>query len=219
VDNIEEEKARRNESIVSLLQDFAYMEGRGYGLNSMVAAMRAAGLAPPQMTDNGASFGLRLRNHVLMSPEALSWLRQFDAFDLSPQERLALAYLRVNDRLYNRDYVRLTNCTSVEATQALRRLTEKAVVEMKGTRGGAYYTLPDQMPEPPPNLLDAALTDEERVLKLTQQKRLIGRQDVVALLGYSPAAATTLLRRLKRQGRLIQHGKKRLSRYSLPNTV
>ena len=49
---------------------------------------------------------------------------------------MALAYLRVNERLYNRDYVRLTGCTSVEATQALRQMVEEGVLAMQSTRGG-----------------------------------------------------------------------------------
>jgi len=46
VDNIEDEQATRNEAIVSLLQDFGFMEKRGYGFNGIVATMREAGLSP-----------------------------------------------------------------------------------------------------------------------------------------------------------------------------
>ena len=133
------------------------MERRGYGFNGIVAALREAGLSPPLLRDNGASFGLCLKSHVLMAPEALQWLRQFDGFDLSPPERLALAYLRVNERLYNRDYVRLTGCTSVEATQALRQMVDKGVLAMQSTRGGAYYVLPETVPQPQPGLFGTGI--------------------------------------------------------------
>lgn len=215
VDNIEDEQATRNEAIVGLLQDFGYMERRGYGFNGIVSAMREAGLSPPLVRDDGSSFGLWLKSHVLMSPEALAWLRQFEGFDLLPQERLALAYLRVNERLYNRDYVRLTGCTSAEATQALRRMVENGLLKMQGTRGGAYYVLPKSLPEPLPTLFDETTTDEERVLTLASQRGSIRRQDVIELLRCDPKTASNLLLRLKRQRRLQQHGKKKGAHYSI----
>jgi ATP-dependent DNA helicase RecG len=215
VDNIEDEQATRNEAIVSLLQDLGYMEKRGYGFNGIVAAMRQAGLAPPLVRDTGASFDLCLKSHVLMAPEALTWLRQFDGFDLSPQERLALAYLRVNERLYNRDYVRLTACTSVEATQALRRMVDKGVLAMQGTRGGAYYVLPEKLPEPQPSLLDAALTDEERILRLARREGKIKVSLCMERLGLSRDCASKLLRRLVERGHLQAHGKLK-GRYYTP---
>jgi ATP-dependent DNA helicase RecG len=214
VDNIDDEQATRNEAIVSVLADYEYVERRGYGFNAMVGEMRDAGLAPPLLRDNGASFGLCLKSHVLMAPEALTWLKQLDGFDLSPQERLAMAYLRVNDRLYNRDYARLTGCTSVEATQGLRRMVEKGVLSMQGTRGGAYYLLPEALPAPQPPPLHSALTNEELVLLLAKERGLIDRQDVMSALHCDPRTASNLLRRLKRWGRLQQQGTKSGARYS-----
>ena len=170
-------------------------------------------MSPPLVRDNGASFDLCLKNHVLMSPEILQWLHQFDGFNLSPQERLALAYLRVNERLYNRDYVRLTGRTSVEATLDLRRMVEQGVLKMQSTRGGAYYILPPSLPESQPDL---SLTDEECVIALTKELGRISRDDVVAALHCEVKAASNILKRLTRQGLLQQHGKKKGVRYSLP---
>jgi ATP-dependent DNA helicase RecG len=214
VDNIEDEKSTRNEAIVGLLENINYVERRGWGFNNMVSAMRVAGLAPPLLRDNGASFGLCLKSHVLMSPEGVVWLRRFDGFDLSPQEKLALAYLRINERLYNRDYVRLNECTATEATQTLRRMTDKGVVQMRGRHGGAYYVLPEQLPESQPNLLTATLTDEERVIALAKERGSISRRDVVAALDLEPKTASVLLLRLKRRKQLLQYGSKRYARYT-----
>jgi ATP-dependent DNA helicase RecG len=214
VDNIEDEQATRNEAIVNLLQDYGFMEKRGYGFNGIVATMREAGLAPPQVRDNGASFDLYLKSHVLMSPETLQWLRQFDGLDLSPQEKLALAYLRVNERLYNRDYVRLTGRTSVEATQELRRMVDKGALVMQSTRGGAYYFLPKSLPLPSPNLFDAALTDEERILLLTQQKGKITVGMCVKELGLPRRRASFLLAKLVDRNNLQAHGKLRWRYYT-----
>jgi ATP-dependent DNA helicase RecG len=215
VDNIEDEQATRNQAIVNLLQDFGFMEKRGYGFNGIVATMRETGLSPPLVRDNGASFDLSLKSHVLMSPETLQWLRQFDGFDLSPHERLALAYLRVNEWLYNRDYVRLTGRTSVEATQDLRRIVDKGALVMQSTRGGAYYVLPKTLPPPSSNLFDAALTDEERVLQLVKQKGKIDVKSCIEQFGLSRDRASKLLRRLVEMKHLQAHGKLRWRYYTL----
>jgi predicted HTH transcriptional regulator len=150
-----------------------------------------------------------------MSPETLQWLRQFDGFDLSPHERLALAYLRVNEWLYNRDYVRLTGRTSVEATQDLRRIVDKGALVMQSTRGGAYYVLPKTLPPPSSNLFDAALTDEERVLQLVKQKGKIDVKSCIEQFGLSRDRASKLLRRLVEMKHLQAHGKLRWRYYTL----
>jgi ATP-dependent DNA helicase RecG len=214
VDNIEDEQATRNEAIVSLLQDFNYMERRGYGFNGIVAVMRAAGLSPPLLRDDGSSFDLCLKSHVLMSPEALEWLREFEGLDLSPQERLALAYLRVNERFYNRDYVRLTGCTSVEATQALRHMVDKGLLKLHSTRGGAYYTLPEQLPQPQPSLLDAMLSDEERILQLAKREGRITAGMCIEKFNLPRKRASRLLQRLSQEGRLRPHRSRRWRYYT-----
>jgi len=209
VDNIEDEQATRNEAVVNLLQDFGYMEKRGYGFNVIVKSMREAGLSPPLVRDSGASFDLCLKSHVLMSPETLHWLKQFDGLDMTPQERLSLAYLRVNERLYNRDFARLTGCTSVESTQVLRRMREKGVLSMQGIRGGAYYVLSGKLPVPQTNLLETPMSDEDKIISLAKQQGWIRRRDVMKSLGCEGKLASNLLRRMLREGRLKPDGKKR----------
>lgn len=216
VDNIEDEQATRNEAIVTLLQDFHYMDRRGYGFNRIVASMREAGLAPPLLTDNGASFNLLLKNHVLMSPDALAWLRQFGDLGLSPQERLGLAYLRVNDRLYNRDYVRLADCTSTEATQALRRMVGRGVLEMQGNRGGAYYVLPKGVAHADPVRSDAPASDAEKVLILARRDGRVNADVVRQELGWSRGKTTVTFRLLVADGALVPHGRTKGRYYAIP---
>ena len=214
VDNIEEEQATRNEALVALLQDYGYMERRGFGLNAIVASMREAGLAPPLMTDNGASFNLCLKRDVLMSPETLRWLRRFEGADVSPQQRLALAYLRGNERLYNRDYARLNGCSSVEATQSLRQMVERSLVRMQSTRGGAYYVLADRLPKPAgPKARSVAI--EERILDLAREAERLTAGLCRERLGLESKQAYRVLKRLVDRGSLVSHGERRGRFYSL----
>jgi ATP-dependent DNA helicase RecG len=215
VDNIESEHATRNEAIVGLLSELDYMEERGWGYDRIVRDLRDAGLAPPQLEDSGASFTLTVKSHVLMAPETLEWLKQFTEPDLTPHERLALAYLRVNEKLYNRDYVRLTGADRVEATQTLRRLTELGLLSMKGRRGGAYYVLPARMPTPIPGLFETPATEYEAVLALARERGRVARRDVVGKLGCKPRRATALLAELVGRGDLMPRGSKRGRYYEL----
>src|SRR5579862_1291246 len=155
-----------------------------------------------------------------MSQETLAWLRHFDKFDLLPQERLALAYLRANEgfdmRLYNRDYVRLTGCTSVEATQALRRMVDKGLILMQNTRGAAYYTLSERIPEAEPNLLNTAITDEEKIVELAHREGRITAGMCISRLAIPRRRASALLRRLSGPDQpLEKHGKGRWRYYTL----
>jgi ATP-dependent DNA helicase RecG len=215
VENIEDEHATRNEAIVGLLGELDYMEERGRGFDGILKELRAAGLAPPEMEDNGASFTLVIRSHVLMAPEALEWLTQFSGIRLTPQQRLALAYLRMNERLYNRDYVRLNGCTRDEATQALRAMTRFGVLKMHSARGGAYYVLLAKKPKSPPSLFDEKVMMEDRVIALARRQGHLRRSDVIKELGCDERTAKGLLLRLKRQGRLQLHDRRRKAWYTV----
>lgn len=216
VENIENEQSTRNEAIVNLLQDYDFMERRGYGFNGLVAAMREAGLAPPLLRDDGASFELCLMSHVLMSPEALAWLKQFDGVDLSPQEKLALAYLRVNNRLYNRDYARLADCPSTEATRALRGLVDRGLIAMQSKRGGAYYMLPAHVPPVMPELFGRVIENEDdRILNLARRKGSVRVLECITDLKMKRWKASKMIKSLVLKKKLTSHGAKRNRYYTL----
>ncbi len=215
VDNIENEHATRNEAIVGLLSELDYMEERGWGYDRIVRELREAGLAPPQMEDTGASFTLIVKSHVLMAPETVEWLKQFMGYDLSSHDRLVLAYLRMNDKLFNRDYVRLTGSDRVEATQALRRLADVGLLSMKGRRGGAYYVLTVGSSKRVPEQLDLTSSDEERVLALVRRLGKVNRRTLGRELGMTPKAAGNVLRRLMRTKALTLHDKRKAAWYGL----
>ena len=216
VENIENEHATRNEAIVGLLGELDYMEERGRGFDGILRELREAGLAPPEMTDNGASFSLIVRSHMLMAPEALEWLRQFSGMNLTAQQRLALAYLRVNERLYNRDYVRLNDCTRDEATQALRAMTRLGALKMHSARGGAYYVLAAKKPKLPPGLFDDETELDNRALELARTDGRVRRRDIMRKLNCDAKTAGNILLRLRRQGRLELHGVRRGAWYNIP---
>jgi ATP-dependent DNA helicase RecG len=111
-ENLEDEHSTRNCILMRLMEDLHLVENRGSGIKAMLEAMRQANLEPPRFDDKRSSFWVTFRNHSLMSPEAITWLNQFAGVALNDRQRLALVYLRNNDRMANNDYQRLCRVDS-----------------------------------------------------------------------------------------------------------
>ena len=140
---------------------------------------------------------------------------------LEYRQRLALAYLRLNVQMTNADYRRLHHGTveTVEATRELRGLVETGLVEMYGTRRGAYYTLSEEVlpwVQPP---LPLAMSDQEKILAYVQEHNSIRNAECRELLGLGDdnERARYILGKLVVAGELMQIGQKRGTRYVLPN--
>ena len=56
VDTLEESQSARNRQLVRMMQDIRLVENRGSGVDSMVEAMRAAGLEPPPIRRRSGAF-------------------------------------------------------------------------------------------------------------------------------------------------------------------
>jgi DNA-binding MarR family transcriptional regulator len=148
-----------------------------------------------------------------MSPEAIAWLNQFSALALNDRQRLALVYLRNNERMANRDYQRLNRVDSLTAGRELRGLVQANLIEQQSAKRWTYYTLkvPREMP-PPPTLTP----DEERILARVRQDGSINNAECRDLLGYDLQKCSRILRSMRRRGLLATSGEKRWTRYTLP---
>src|SRR5439155_6893443 len=171
-DTLEEGETTRNRFLMRLMEDLHIAENRGSGIDTMLAAMRHANLEPPRFQDKRLSFWVTFRNHTLMSPEAIAWLNQFADRPLSDRQRLALVYLRHNERMTNSDYQRLNHVDSVTANRELRGLVQANLIEQHSTRRWAYYTL--NVPPEIKTLLQPQ-TDEERILAYVRERGSIKR--------------------------------------------
>ncbi len=220
VDNIEYEQATRNPGIVQILKDSSgYMEERGIGVKEMIREMKEAGLSPPHFEDSGSSFVVVLKSHILMTKETLSWLRtRYRDAALNQHHRLALAFLRVNDRMYNRDYARLTGLSSIEATRDLQYLKNKEIIKMLSTRGGARYVLAEKTPALQPSLfpLSQAARDDETVLQDIGENSGAKRAEIARRTGMEVGKVGAILARLRKSRKVIMQGQKRGARYWLP---
>ena len=210
----------RNPHIMRVLLDLGYVEQRGTGIRRMIGEMRGVNLEPPEFKDAGTYFAVTLKNHTLLDEETLAWLGRFANVLLNDRQRLALAYLRVNERMTNTDYRRLHHGTveTVEATRELRGLVEAGLVEMHGTRRWAYYTLSETTPRQAQLLLPAVMSDEEKILAHVREHGFIYNAECRELLGLGDdnEKARYILGKLVRTGRLKPVGERRGRRYELP---
>lgn len=214
-DNLEDEQSTRNRTLMRLMEDAHLVENRGSGIRAMIQALRTANLEPPRFNDRRTSFWLTLRNHTLMNPEAIAWLSQWADRPLNDRQRVALAYLRANAQMANRDYQRLNRVDSVTANRELRGLVEQELAQQHSTRRWAYYTLraPVENEAPPSS---SAATIEEKVLAHVRQHGFTKRADCEKLVNFTPDQAKYLLRKLVQAGRLRQEGRLKGTRYVLP---
>lgn len=211
-DTLEETESTRNRHLMRLLEDLHIAENRGSGIDAMLAEMRQANMQPPRFLDKRMFFRVTLRNHTLMGSEAVSWLNQFSDYPLNDHQRLALVYLRANERLTNSDYRRLNHMNSVAATRDLRGLVGTNLVEQHGTRGGAFYTLKTAARAEPVT----ERTESERVLAYVQEHGSINNAQCRELLNVNIQHASYLLKRMLSLGHLEKEGSYRWTSYRLP---
>ena len=210
-DTLEETESTRNRRLMRLLEDLHIAENRGSGIDTMLEEMRQANMQPPRFLDKRTFFRVTLRNHTLMGSEAVNWLNQFSDYPLNDHQRLALVYLRANERLTNSDYRRLNHTNSVTATKDLRGLVGTDLVEQHGTRGGAFYTLKTTARAEPV----AERTEQERVLAYVQEHGSINNAQCRELLGVNIQHASYLLKRMLSLGFLAKQGSYRWTTYRL----
>jgi len=216
VDTLEESQSARNKQLVRMMQDIRLVENRGSGIDSMVEAMRAAGLEPPQFSDDRKRFTVVFRNHALvLDNDGVAWLNAVaDQLPLNDRQKLALLYLRRHLRLTNQEYRRLhPGLDSRDALQELRGLVQCGAAVMRGVGGGAWYdlALPVDVAAP-----ERPVGDEDRVLEYVRQQGFIQAGTASALLGWGDARrAGRFLRSLVDRGLLLQQGQKRWTRYVL----
>jgi len=215
-ETLEHEQSTRNRTLIRLMEDLHLVENRGSGIETMIAAMRRANLEPPRFQDRRISFWVTFRNHTLMSPEAIRWLNQFADRQLNDHQRLALVYLRHNDRITNSDYQRLNHVDSVTANRELRGLVQEGLIQQQSTRRWAYYIL--NAPEEVQVALPAQ-TDEEKILAYVREHGSIKREECQQLLGITRDQARYLLGKMWRQGLIRREGERKGTRYFLPQEL
>ncbi len=224
----------RNSLLSKLLEDVevpgtgrTVCENRGSGLLATAAALRGAGIEPPNLIDSVREFRVVIKNHGLLDDEAVAWLSTMDTASLTDRQRLGLAFLRRNFTITNHQYRTLTGCDSLVATRDLAGIAARGLLDKISDRRWTVWRL-------------AAGVNEDRAVEPAQpglwpddsRTRLAGRrnrhaeilellaggprstQEMAAALGLTSQAVLNWLRRMEAANQVRPTEPSRRSRHN-----
>jgi len=204
--------ASRNPRIVRVLTDWGYMRELGEGIPRMIEAMEREGLNPPEFkVEAGAIFAVTLRNTPVYPPETLRWLKQFEGYDLNPNQKRLLAYAHAHGgRFTSRAYQKLVDVDLYTASRDIKDLIRKGIVRLT-KKGGRIYQVVSQVEKE-----KVAVPDElQKCIARLQKDEPLTNKLVREVLGVSRVTATRLLSEWEKMGFLERHGKGRWTTYSV----
>ena len=215
VSNIREQQAARNLATIDTLRRFRLAEDAGRGVDLMEDDMLANMLQKPIFEDSGTAVTVDLLIGSSVAPVERAWLLELEQRgEVSPQERVLLVHAARNESLTNSFVRDILNVDSVDARSLLQRLRDRDFLTQSGTKGGAVYRLAGDLAPPaglrlsPEQLADLI---EELAQNMPVTNALVRKHT-----GLGRTESIRLLNDLVRQGRLVQVGSRRGTRYVLP---
>jgi ATP-dependent DNA helicase RecG len=201
----------RNSLLLKILEDVAIpgetrtvCENRGSGIRTMRRELAKANMSPPWFDDRATAFEVVLPNHTLLDEDTLRWLAAFGS-ELRDTQRTALALMRRNEVLDNAKYRAATGISDSRiATAELQDLVARELVEQRGTRGGARYTLSEYA-----RSLDESESDGRRRVRPNRRRQVVdllrvhgdlSKVEVSTRLNINTKTAEHWLRILRREG-------------------
>jgi len=192
------------------------MRELGEGIPRMFEIMEKEGLKPPEFRmEAGAIFVVALHNTVVYSPQTLKWLQQFDAYDLSSNQKRLLAYAQSHrGQFTSRAYQKLVGVVIYTASRDIKDLVRKGIVQLI-QKGGRIYKVVE------PSARDAIPMPEdlEKLLPILHSNGYIRNRDVRRVHGLSRMQAYRLLEQWVASGFLQKKGRGRGSQYVLTKNV
>lgn len=94
-----------------------------------------------------------MRNEPVYDEKTLEWLRQFEGLGLSGDQKRLLAYAHAHaDRFTSRDYQKLIGLDIYAASNSIKELIRKGLVQSTGTRSRIYKVVqaaagPSEVPD------------------------------------------------------------------------
>ena len=116
---------------------------------------------------------------------------------ISATDRMLLVHAARGERLTNANARQILGVAHIEAREALKRLRDAGLLIQHGTRGGAFYTLVEEVA--PPAAFRLSPREVEDLVVAEARERPITNAVVREITGLERRAATALLQRLVRQ--------------------
>ena len=218
----------RNPALADAMKRIGIVERSGRGVDKIYRGMLRFGRPEPDYSrTDGNSVVLRLAtveaDEVFLQLVVEHENRQNGAA-LPIGSLIALAVLREQKRLGADELARHIHWDAAQARRTLEQLVEAGLVQPHGNTRNRSYTLSADVYQAKGNRIAytrqagfSRLQHEQMVLSHVQHHGQIRRSEVVDLCHLSMDQAAKLLKRLKAEGKVIQHGERRGAFYTLNN--
>jgi ATP-dependent DNA helicase RecG len=132
----------RNPRLMRVLVDLGIARDQGEGIPRMFAEMASAFLPRPEINENRREVRITLRNEPTLSTADRSFIARLGSTELSDIEIRALIHTHQHGRIENNDLRLITGVDTHGASQLLRRLRDRNLLELHAHGANSYYTLP-----------------------------------------------------------------------------
>jgi len=138
----------RNPRLMRVLVDLGAARDQGEGIPRMFAEMLDAFLPKPEIEAHPQSLAITLRNTPVLSSEDRAFIAQLGNLDLTPEEFRALLQAHRHGKVENAHLRQFAGIDTLGASQVLRRLRDRALLELHPAGSNSYYTLPEHLLRP-----------------------------------------------------------------------
>lgn len=131
----------RNPFIASVFHETNLAETKGSGIRSMRSLMAQASLMPPTFESDHSrnQFTARLLLHHFLGVEDIQWLALYEVYALNENQKRALIFVKEVGAIDNNAYRQLNTVDTLKASQDLRDLKRKEILDQKGKGKATYY--------------------------------------------------------------------------------
>lgn len=210
IDELGEEgvSSARNGTLLQILEDVpvtggtrTVCENRGSGIRTMVAALRRAGMSPPEFRDRISTFTVTFPNHALLGDDVVEWIGALGEQGLNDNQCVGLAKLRGGVLLDNQSYRAATGVDSQVARSDLRDLVSRGLVMQTGSHRWTRYQLAPSADRPPNRSAQSGLRADRRHQLLAEfGAEPLSRADLARRTGMPSSTVTYWLRILRSEG-------------------
>lgn len=131
----------RNPFISAIFHETNLAETKGSGIRTMRLLMDRASMMPPTFESDHSNnqFTIRLLLHHFLNEEDILWLSLFDEYELNDNQKRDLIFMREVGAIDNAASRQLNGIDTTTASQNLRTMREKEIVNQKGKGRYTYY--------------------------------------------------------------------------------
>lgn len=216
----------RNPALADVMKRIGIVERSGRGVDKIYRGMLRFGRPQPDYSRTDSTSVILQLATVEADAVFLRLIveqeRRQGSHSLPINSLIALSALREQKRLTADELANHIQRDAVQARRTLEQLLEAGLVQAHGSTRGRSYTLSAGLYQAKGDKVAFTrqlgfnrLQQEQMVLSHVQHHGRIQRAEVVELCHLGDDQATRLLKRLKEDGRLIQHGQRRGAYYTL----